>query len=81
MAWAGEPGAVPLPTGKAQTIGTYPVDRHGHSVTAVGQGRYFLHGAHIYQNLTSGDPKDNGLLMRRLHAPLASVSPVCSVPC
>lgn len=71
MAWAGEPGAIPLPTGKAQTVGTYPQDRHGHSVTAVGQGRYFLHGAHIYQNLTSGDPKGNERLMRRRHAPPA----------
>lgn len=71
VALADEPGAIALPTGQLQTVGTYPLGRHGHSVTAVGQGRYFLHGAHIYGNLTSGDPKDNELLMRRRHAPPA----------
>lgn len=69
-AWAGEPGASSPPAGELHTIGTYPLARHGHSVTAVGQGRYFLHGAHIYRNLVFGGPEDNAFLMQRLHAPL-----------
>lgn len=63
VCWA----ALPAPAGQLRTIGEYPTWRIGHTIAALGQGRYLVHGAQPF-DYAPGKPQDNPVLRERSHA-------------
>ncbi len=62
------PASPEQPLGDLRTVGGYPERRIGHTVTDLGQGRYFLHGDYWLAAPDAGHPKYNAALVERVHS-------------